>query len=463
LYSSQTPICINQVCSDVTKWDSSRLTLAFARRELSPVELLQLLVNKINQDTQNINAFSTIDLEGAKQSAKLSEARYAAGSPLSPIDGVPVSVKDMIAMRGWVTQRGSKACEADAPATEDSPSVSLLHKAGAVLFGRTTTTEYGWEVGSSSPLHGITRNPRALGHTIGGSSCGAAAHLAKGWGPLALGSDAGGSVRIPASYGGIVGFKPTWGAIPISPPSSFAELAHLGPMARTVEDCAIAYKVLSQPDFRDPSSLFVRNSCINGRPIRIAWSLPESGEIQPSVVVSDAFQSAITKLSRWGFDLSEVKWHGSEKTAVAMWTLWSSRIFESFSNWESNRQDLLGDKLKAVFKEGEQLTAMDLALARTCLRDLVVSLSRQFEAYDLLLTPATKDVAPSLDTDNGHRWFDREPYSYPFNLTQQPALVWPLGKNDDELPFGIQLVGRRFDDAFVLNIGQQLEKVLRTP
>lgn len=447
--------------SDIIEWNCNQLTTAYKQRVLSPVEMLKSLIDSIESDTNQINAFSAFDLEGASIAAKVAEARYAAGTPLSPLDGVPISIKDLIAMEGWTTQRGSKACATDLPANEDAPAVTLLRNAGAVLFARTTTTEFGWEVGSTNPLNGITRNPLAVDHTAGGSSSGAAAHLAQGWGPLALGSDAGGSVRIPASYVGIVAFKPTLGAIPMPPVSVFAELAHLGPMARTLEDCTIAYRVLSKPDVRDPNSMFARRAYIEGRPVKIAWSLPAKGQTTPSPAVVRAFRAAIEVLGRRGFNLHEVKWPGTQETALAMWILWSTRLFESFTNWQPERRKLLGVGLLLAYEEGGQQSIANLAWARIHLRELTMNVSRIFETCDLWLTPATAGAAPLTETDSGYRWFDREPYCYPFNLTQQPALVWPLGRNARGLPFGIQLAGRRFDDELVLSVGKQLEQALR--
>ena len=449
------------MADDITTWGIDRLTTAFRQREASPVEVLEALLDRIAADRDGTNAFSALDTEGARAAARAAEARYAAGTPLGPLDGVPVSVKDLVAMAGWTTQRGSRACADDPPATEDAPAVDRLRRAGALLFARTTTTEFGWEVGSANPLHGVTRNPRAPGRTAGGSSAGAAAQLAQGWGPLALGSDAGGSVRIPASYAGVVGFKPTWGAIPMPAVSAFAELAHLGPMARTVGDCARAFEVLSQPDLRDPHSLFARAPAAPHRRPRIGWALPTAAGLAPSPAVAQAFEQALAVWARQGFALEPVQWPGDHDTASAMWTLWCSRLYESFVGWPAPRRALLGERLQAAYETGAAQSMAALAQARVQLRDLALRVARGFEACDLWLTPATPDVAPPLDADLGHRWFDRQPYTYPFNLTQQPALVWPLGTDADGRPFGIQLVGRRFDDAHVLAIGQQLEQALQ--
>ena len=447
----------------ITTWDVERLTTAFRQGEVSPVEVLEALFDRIAADPDRINAFSVLDTEGARVAARAAEARYAAGTPLGPLDGVPVSVKDLVAMAGWTTQRGSRACADDPPATEDAPAVDRLRRAGAVLFARTTTTEFGWEVGSANPLHGVTRNPRAPGRTAGGSSAGAAAQLAQGWGPLALGSDAGGSVRIPASFAGVVGFKPSWGAIPMPMLSAFAELAHLGPMARTVEDCALAHQVLSAPDRRDPHSLYVRQTVPSTQRPRIGWSLPTDAALSPSAEVAAAFRDLVGRVRQQGLDVVELPWPGTPATNDAMWVLWCSRVYESFAGWSAQRRALLGDRLQVVYEMGRHQSMARLVEARQQLRELALRIAQRFESVDLWLTPATPDVAPPLDEELGLRWFDHQPYAYPFNLTQQPALVWPLGVDSQGRPFGVQLAGRRFDDALVLHTGQQLERLPHFP
>src|SRR5690606_30278744 len=184
----------------------------YQNRSFTPVEVLEDLRRLVQTDTRNINAFMHVDWDGALQEAQRSAQRHHAGRPLSRLDGVPVSVKDLSDVAGWPTHRGSRALAGTALASDDAPAGQLLRAAGALLFAKTPTTEFGSTSGSYSPLTGTTRNPVDTKRAAGGPSSGAAAHVAAGWGPLALGSDAGGSVRIPASYCGVVGFKPTYGS-----------------------------------------------------------------------------------------------------------------------------------------------------------------------------------------------------------------------------------------------------------
>src|SRR5690606_1248753 len=192
---------------------------------------------------------------------------------------------------GWPTLRGSQAMAGAGPATADAPVVERLRQAGAMLFGKTTTTEFGWTIRSDNPLNGLTRNPLDLSRSAGGSSSGAAAQVAAGWGPLALGSDAGGSVRVPASYCGLVGFKPSFGSIPMIPSSAFTDFAHLGVLSRSMDDCRLAMDVLSFPDARDLASTFERADAGAGRSLRLGWTLSLGSEQPPEKHVVEAFEA----------------------------------------------------------------------------------------------------------------------------------------------------------------------------
>src|SRR5208337_4088710 len=225
----------------------------YASRALSPVEVLQAVTERIARLNPTYNAFAVLNPR-ALDAAGDSAARWAAGRPLGPLDGVPCTVKDLVDLAGFPTRRGSRATD-PTPATEDAPSVVGLKAAGAVIIGKTTTTEFGWKSPGDCPLHGITRNPWNPAHTPGGSSAGAGAAGAAGFGPLHIGTDAGGSVRIPAAWCGLVGLKPTYGRIPQWPASAFASVSCAGPMTRTVRDAALMLSAMARYDLRDPFCL----------------------------------------------------------------------------------------------------------------------------------------------------------------------------------------------------------------
>src|SRR5208282_169489 len=234
---------------------AARMAALFRKRKLSPVEATKAALARIAGHNGRLNAFILVDEKGALAAARRAEGRYAKGEALSAVDGVPASIKDLLLTKGWPTLRGSKALSPDQPWLEDAPAVARLREAGAVLLGKTTTPEFGWKGVTDSPLTGITRNPWNPKMTPGGSSGGAAVAAATGMGALHLGTDGGGSIRIPAGFCGIFGFKQSWGRVPAYPPSPFQTLAHVGAMTRTVADAAMLLTILARPDSRDVYAL----------------------------------------------------------------------------------------------------------------------------------------------------------------------------------------------------------------
>lgn len=447
------------------KLDIGALTAAYARGVHEPVAVLQALLSEAGADAQGLNAFCHLDAEGALAQAQASAARWQAGRALGPLDGVPVSIKDLLPVAGWPTRRGSLSTAGDPPAAQDAPLVAHLRAAGAVLFGKTTTTEFGWTIESSNPHAGTTRNPRDASRCAGGSSSGAAAQVAAGWGPLAVGSDAGGSVRIPAAWCGVVGFKPTFGAIPAAPQSAFAEFAHFGPLTRSVADCARAMAVLGQADARDPASLYPRTPAQRPAQLRIGWSLALGAPTALDPAIALALQALLERLAAAGHQLVALPALGLDADQ-AMWTVWQSRVHESFVDWSDAQRAALAPALQRLWEQGADLSPARLARARAQLRGLAGALAQQFAGIDVLLTPAAPTVAPLLpDAQEApdaqpRNWFAGNGYCYPFNLTQQPALSLPLGRDAQGLPFGLQVVGRRYADELVLHVGRVVEGML---
>ncbi|MBN9373494.1 amidase family protein [Hydrogenophaga sp.] len=444
---------------DALSLDIAGLTAAYRDGRLHPQQALDQLFDAIEADARGINAFCLLDRAAAAREAEASGRRWHEGRPLSALDGVPVSIKDLVNVAGWPTRRGSLS-GSDDPVPQDAPGVAPLRAGGAVLFGKTTTTEFGWTVGSSNPQAGTTLNPAAPGREIGGSSSGAAAQVAAGWGPLALGSDAGGSVRLPASWSGTVGFKPSFGAIPLAPASAFAEFAHLGTFTRSVADCALAMRVLSQADARDPSSLFARTEAPPARALRVAWtlSLGSSRAVQPAM--AEAVAALVERLAGAGHTL--IHWpEAASDRAEDMWRVWLSRIHESFVDWTEAQRERLSPGLRDAYGQGAAQAPAELARARARLRAWTGALAQRFADVDLLITPATPGTAPPLGEVGAGPWFEAVGgFTYPFNLTQQPALSLPLGADAEGAPFGVQVVGPRFQDAAVLQAGARIEALL---
>ncbi|MPZ97568.1 MAG: amidase, partial [Propionibacteriales bacterium] len=227
----------------------------FRSRQVSPVEATKAVLARIGAYDDAVNAYCLVDADSALTQAQAAEQRWSTGAPRGPVDGVPTSIKDLLLTRGWPTRRGSLSVDPDQAWDEDAPSVARLHESGAVLVGKTTTPELGWKGVTDSPLTGVTRNPWDPKRTAGGSSGGASAAVAFGMGPLSIGTDGGGSVRIPGSFCGVVGMKATYGRVPLYPSSPFGTLAHVGPLTRTVADTALLLDVVTGPDSRDWSAL----------------------------------------------------------------------------------------------------------------------------------------------------------------------------------------------------------------
>ena len=448
---------------------ATELHEAYRGRALSPLGLATALMDAVAGDAGELNAFCLLDRDAALQAAEASARRWRSGSPIGPLDGVPVSVKDLVDVAGWPTRRGSAITAGAPPAESDAPSVALLRQGGAVLFGKTTTTEFGWLADSESPYTGITRNPLAPGRSAGGSSMGAAAHVARGWGPLALGSDAGGSIRIPASYCGLVGIKPTFGAIPSGPRlSAFAEYAHLGPIARTVADCRLALQVMARPHPLDPHSLYARAQDLPPRRPAIGYLTDAGPDTALDPRIEAAIEELAARLERRGHAV--VRLHMDWMSlAEDSWAHWENRLYESFVDASAGQRALLDPRLQQLCERGAAHSSDRLARARIRLRESTTQITLAFADIDLLLTPASPAGAPELGAlcaddhplrDRIRRTFNWQlanPYTFPFNLTQQPALSMPLTTGAGGLPVGLQIVGRKYRDDDVLDFAQMLE------
>ena len=240
---------------EICQLTAIELLAAYKSGELSPVDVTKAILGRIHNLQDAYNAFCLIDDDSAMASAHKSEKRWLAGAPQGRLDGIPATVKDLVLAKQWPTMRGSKTTDRDQPWNEDAPAVARLREHGAVLLGKTTTPEYGWKGVTDSPLTGVTKNPWNTERTPGGSSGGAAVAALCGMGPLHIGTDGGGSVRIPAAFCGIFGIKANFGRIPIYPASPFGTLSHLGPMTRTVADAALMLNVMAEPDPRDAYGL----------------------------------------------------------------------------------------------------------------------------------------------------------------------------------------------------------------
>ncbi|MFD3688550.1 amidase [Nocardiopsis sp. NPDC058631] len=443
---------------------AEQLLAAYASGELSPVEAVEAVLERIERDNPALNAFCLVRPEEAREAAAASAERWRRGEPRGALDGVPASVKDIHLTRGWPTLKGSVTTSQEGPWEEDSPVVARLRENNAVFVGKTTTPELAWKGVTDGPLTGVTRNPWDLSTTPGGSSGGSAAAVAAGMGPLATGTDGGGSIRIPASFSGVCGIKPTWGLVPHYPASPFGSLAHTGPMARTVGDTALMLEVMTGFDPRDwmamptpaPGLGDVRRSTDAEelvRGVRIAYS-PTLGGLEVDPEVARAVADAVAVFASLGARVEEVD-PGLPESRDEFHVLWYSGAAKATEKLTERQRDLLDPGLRAIIEEGLTYSAQDYLTAMALRMEMGARMGRFHTTYDLLLTPTTPIAAFEAGLESpshlaGEGWTSWAGFSYPFNMTQQPAASVPCGFTGAGLPVGLQVVGPRHSDALVL-------------
>jgi aspartyl-tRNA(Asn)/glutamyl-tRNA(Gln) amidotransferase subunit A len=438
----------------------------YRRKALSPVEVARAVLDRISKLQPSLNAFLLVDEEGAVAAARASEARWMQGTPLGLVDGVPASVKDVMIAKGWPTLRGSKTVRRDQPWNEDAPMVERLREQGAVLLGKTTTPEFGWKAIGDSPLTGISRNPWNLERTPGGSSAGAAIGAATGMGPLHLGSDGGGSIRIPSSFCGVFGIKPTHGLVPSSPPSPFAVVSHTGPITRSVDDAALMLSVIAGWDGRDPYALPLpkrdyRNGLADGvKGLRMAYS-PTLGYAKVDADVGRLTETAVRMLESHGAIVEQAD-PGFASPRDVFWSLWSASCAKVVAGIDAAQRNLLDPGLRVAAEQGARLTATDLITAEGERALLVQKANAFLASYDVLLTPTV--AVPALpvgqdlnDAQAEETWIDWTPFSYPFNMSRQPAANIPCGFTHNGLPVGLQAVAGINRDDVVLRVARMYE------
>jgi aspartyl-tRNA(Asn)/glutamyl-tRNA(Gln) amidotransferase subunit A len=451
--------------SDLCALTASELVDAFRKKTLSPVEVARAVAARIEKLNPVYNAFNLVS-DRIVEDAKASEARWMAGQPRGLLDGVPVSIKDIILTKGWPTLRGSKTVDAKGPWNDDAPVTARLREHGAVLLGKTTTPEFGWKGVTDSPLTGVTRNPWNKAKTPGGSSGGAAAAVAAGMGPLAVGTDGGGSIRIPCGFTGLFGIKASFGRVPAWPLSPFGTVAHVGPMTRSVTDAALMLNVIAQPDARDWHALPYeprdwRSGLEQGvADLRIAFSANLGyARVDPEVakIVSDA----VAVFAELGAKVEE-KDPGFPDSAPIFVTHWFSGAAFLLKGIPKEKHQLIDPALLDVAEQGAKITASEILDAQLKRGALGTHMNLFHRDYDLLVTPtlsiaafdAGKEVADRMLQG---RWTDWTPFTFPFNLTQQPAASIPCGLTKAGLPVGLHIVGPRYADALVLRAARAFE------
>jgi len=456
--------------TDPALMSAETLLALYARRALSPVEALKAVMERVARHNPGINAFAAMNPR-AVTAAGESEARWAAGRPMGPLDGVPATVKDLLNMAGFPTRRGSRTTD-PRPQAEDAPAVMGLKAAGAVVIGKTTTTEFGWKTPGDCPLNGITRNPWDPRRTTGGSSSGAGAAAAAAFGALHIGTDAGGSIRIPAAYCGIVGMKPSYGRVPQWPHGAFSAVACAGPMARGVRDAALMLNAIARADVRDP------------------LCLPDEPREWRAGIEEGVRGMRIALVRRWGYE-PPLDQEGEAALARAADTLraegalveeadpelpdtrqifgrvWGVALAKLVASTPAEKRGDLDDGLEEVARREGGLSAIDF-LGADALRVQAAHAMALFHLrYDLVLTAATPTAAfaadqPTLKPTDA-LWRDWAPWTFAQNLTRQPAIALPAGLDAEGMPRAVQIVAAQGRDDLCLRGARALERALAMP
>ncbi len=452
---------------------ATELLRLYHERRASPLEAARAVLERIDALNPQLNAFCLVAHEAALQQARASEARWARGAPVGALDGVPVSIKDLILTRGWPTLRGSRTVDETQAWDEDAPATARLREAGAVLLGKTTTPEFGCKGETNSPRSGITRNPWDLSKTPGGSSGGTAAAVAAGLGPLSVGTDGAGSVRIPAAFCGNFGMKPSFGRVPAYPLSPFGSVAHLGPHSMSVRDAALMLNVLKQPDARDWTSLqpdtadylAALDNGIRGWKIAYSPTLGYAHNVDPEI--SAAVQAGARQLEALGAHVEQVD-PGFEDPLEITTGLWFLGSWTVWNTLTPGQQELVDPDFRAQVLLGSNQSALDIQKLNARRGALGAQMRQFMQRFDLLITPSV--AVPAFEARAaGHTPMSPQamlgwtPFSYPFNLTQQPACTLPCGLTRAGLPMGLQIVGPMFGDAQVLRAARAWESVRPIP
>jgi aspartyl-tRNA(Asn)/glutamyl-tRNA(Gln) amidotransferase subunit A len=455
--------------SELADLSAAHLVQLFRTKQASPVEATRAAIARIDAHNARFNAYCFVDPDAALAAASHSEKRWMMGTPVSYIDGVTASIKDIVLTKDWPTLRGSKTTELDQHWGEDAPAVARLRECGAVLLGKTTTPEFGWKGVCDSPLTGITRNPWNEALTSGGSSGGAAVAAALGMGCLHLGTDGGGSIRIPAAFSGVFGHKPTFGLVPAYPLSMFGTIAHLGPIAACVDDAARMLTAMSLPDSRDWYSLpymqrdFALAAGTGVRGLRAALSI-DLGYAKVSDEIARIVDGAAHLLLEAGMTV-ERRDPGFADPFETFRVHWHTGAANQRNTVPKERQHDLDPGFDLFATLGEAIPHMDFVDATNERADLGRRMKAFHQEYDVLLTPTLPIVAfeaghvapPGWDQTD---WMPWSPFSFPFNLTQQPAASIPCGFTSSGLPVGLQIVGDKYADDIVLRVARAFEALM---
>ena len=446
----------------------AELSAGFAAGKFTPLEVAQATLARAEQVQERFNAFSLIDAEAALAMAAESTARWRSGAPLSPIDGAPTTIKDIVWIKDRAVRYGSRTTSTQ-PCTQDAPSVKRLRAAGAVFIGITTTPEFGWKAITESPLTGMTRNPWNPQMTPGGSSGGAVVAAATGAGVLHIGTDGGGSIRIPCSFAGVVGLKPTFGRVAAYPPSAFGTVAHIGPIARSAEDAAAMLNVMAGRDIDDWNQgvgelppLEWTHGVLEGARIGL-WTKPPRGDVD--LEVAGAFAKAARTLENLGAHVEPIELPPADLGEIFR-IHWYAGAANRFAAVPADLAHLCDPGFVAVAKAGSTILASTLIAAQVRRTAFGAAMDKLLTDLDFIVSPATPipafTVGPEIPGDVIlDRSINAGSFAFPINLSQQPAVSTPCGLTTAGLPIGLQFVGARGADGKVLSAARDFARGAR--
>jgi Asp-tRNA(Asn)/Glu-tRNA(Gln) amidotransferase A subunit family amidase len=450
--------------SELHQKSAAELSQLYRRREASPVDALRAVLAHIARHEPQLHALYASDPDAALAQARASEARWARGAPLSALDGVPGTIKENIASKGTPVPLGTAATELT-PATADAPPVARWREAGCVLLAKTTMPDYGMLSSGLSSFHALARNPWNLAMNPGGSSAGAGAAAAAGYGPLHIGTDIGGSIRLPAGWCGVFGLKPSLGRVPIKPPYA-GRVA--GPMTRTVTDAAMLMVELTKPDWRDTMSLPYQaiewtalERDVKGLKLGLqldpGWGLP----VQPAVRA--AVEAAAKRFADAGAIVEPMPAFSTREMIDGMDAFWRFRSWLDISALPRERRQNVLPYICQWAEGGASLSAEQLFHGYNQMAALREAAVAACQPYDFVLSPVSPVLTFPAEwagpTNDPARPLEHIAFTLPFNMSEQPSAAVPCAMSDDGLPIGLQITGHRHDDLGVLRLARAWERL----
>jgi Asp-tRNA(Asn)/Glu-tRNA(Gln) amidotransferase A subunit family amidase len=454
--------------AELHELSAAELSRLYATGEASPVEVAQAVIAHIARWEPRLCALYAYDPEGALGQARESEARWRAGQALSPLDGVPLTLKENIATKGVPLPAGTAATVL-VPAAEDAPPAARLREAGCVLLGKTTMPDYGMLTSGLSSFHHLSRNPWNLALNPGGSSAGAAAAAAAGYGPLHVGTDIGGSIRLPAGLCGLFGLKPSLGRIPIKPPYA-GRVA--GPMTRTVTDAALMMRPLTRPDWRDTTSLPAHgidwdDLHIELRGLRIGLQLEAGWGLPADAQTLAAVQAAARAFEAAGAIVEPLDPFSTRAMADGMDRFWRMRSYLDMSALPPERQAKVLPYIRDWVATGASLSAAEVFQGYSQMAALREAAVAACQPFDFVLSPVNPVSSYPADwaspINDPARPFEHIPFTLPYNMSEQPAASIDCGVTAGGQPIGLQIVGQRHDDIGVMRMARAWEQMRPVP